>query len=127
MVTGMKTLLASVDHKKREMLSLLKELVNIDGPSNYPEGVNQVGSILRDGLKKMGFQVSLFSGEKYGDQIYASFGTGQPSVFLMGHMDTVFSRGTVKQRPFTFDACAKKAYGPGVLDMKGGIVVSSRL
>jgi glutamate carboxypeptidase len=44
----------------------------------------------------------------------------KPPVIFMGHMDTVFKIGTVEQRPFTIRD--EKAYGPGVLDMKGGIV-----
>ncbi|WP_299013607.1 M20 family metallopeptidase [uncultured Photobacterium sp.] len=41
-------------------------------------------------------------------------------VMLMGHMDTVFPVGTVQARPMTFDE--KRAYGPGVSDMKSGLL-----
>ena len=49
-------------------------------------------------------------------------GRAKQPVLFMGHMDTVFSKGTVAKRPFTIKE--DKAYGPGVLDMKGGIVAA---
>ena len=49
-------------------------------------------------------------------------GRGTAPVLFMGHMDTVFSTGTVAKRPFTITDGT--AYGPGVLDMKGGIVAA---
>ena len=42
-------------------------------------------------------------------------------IILTGHMDTVFKKGTVNERPFKIED--GKAYGPGVLDMKAGIVI----
>ncbi|OAJ94903.1 M20 family metallopeptidase [Vibrio bivalvicida] len=44
----------------------------------------------------------------------------QIDVMLIGHMDTVFPVGTVELRPMTWDA--EKAYGPGVSDMKSGLL-----
>jgi len=46
---------------------------------------------------------------------------GKPIIFT-GHMDTVFNKGTIKEYPFRIKE--GKAYGPGVLDMKSGIVIS---
>ncbi|HCZ07275.1 MAG: glutamate carboxypeptidase [Thermotogota bacterium] len=44
-----------------------------------------------------------------------------PYITLIGHLDTVFKRGEEKKRPFRVEG--DRAYGPGVLDMKGGIIV----
>ena len=63
--------------------------------------------------------------EKAGNMLVAEVGAGRskPAVLFMGHMDTVFPLGTVAKRPFTIRD--GKAYGPGVLDMKGGIVAAT--
>jgi glutamate carboxypeptidase len=43
-------------------------------------------------------------------------------IIFAGHMDTVYAKGTIKERPFKIED--GKAYGPGVLDMKGGIIAA---
>jgi glutamate carboxypeptidase len=47
-------------------------------------------------------------------------GGGEPKVLIVGHHDTVFPKGALAQRPFTVDG--DKATGPGIFDMKAGIV-----
>ena len=42
-----------------------------------------------------------------------------PQIFVFGHMDTVFTKGTAAARPFRIENGI--AYGPGVMDMKSGI------
>ncbi len=116
-------LLEAIDSKRDEMLKLLEQIVNIDSGTRYPQGVARVGSIVSHHLEDMGFRVTTLHGKEYGDHLYACLGSGQPCVFLMGHMDTVFRKGTAQERPFTLDEVVRRAYGPGVLDMKGGIVV----
>jgi glutamate carboxypeptidase len=46
----------------------------------------------------------------------------QPAIYLMGHRDTVFPKGTVATRGFTRDGMT--AFGPGVADMKSGLVLN---
>jgi glutamate carboxypeptidase len=47
-------------------------------------------------------------------------GSGGPRVLMVGHMDTVFDPGTVAERPFRIEG--DRALGPGVSDMKGGLL-----
>ncbi len=49
-----------------------------------------------------------------------AYGNKSPQVLLMGHIDTVFPAGTAAARPFRLEG--NRAYGPGVIDMKSGIV-----
>ena len=59
--------------------------------------------------------------EKFGDHVIGyKPGTGDHRILFIGHMDTVFSDGTARERPFRMEE--GRAYGPGVADMKGGIV-----
>ena len=98
-------------------------LVNINSGTYTPEGVVQVAEYLRPQFEAMGFDVEVISGEKMGPQLVARHtGTGQGHVLIVGHMDTVFPDGEADRRPFTIsDGCA---YGPGVFDMKSGLLVA---
>ncbi|MFQ5842642.1 MAG: M20 family metallopeptidase, partial [Thermodesulfobacteriota bacterium] len=69
-----------------------------------------------------GFEVERLPQTDFGDHLLARKGGASIKRLLcIGHMDTVFPEGEAKRRPFRIDG--DKAYGPGVLDMKGGIVV----
>ena len=105
------------------MLLLLQRLVDIDSGSDYPSGVDRVRAILQAEYEQMGFNVRVLPGKDYADHLFGEYGSGEPSVFLIGHMDTVFPVGTVTRRPFALDEKKGKAFGPGVLDMKGGLVI----
>jgi glutamate carboxypeptidase len=49
-------------------------------------------------------------------------GDGRTSVALLGHTDTVFGLGTAAERPFRREG--ERCFGPGVADMKGGLVLA---
>jgi glutamate carboxypeptidase len=80
--------------------------------------------LLTEQLKNLGAEIRQHPvpGGDQGFHIVASFrGTGKGSVLLLAHMDTVFPEGTAKLRPFKIED--GKAYGPGVSDCKGGILL----
>lgn len=103
-----------------EMLAFLKELVETESPSSEPAAVQAVGRLVAAQAARLGAQVSLESGGQLVARWNAS-APGQP-LLLLHHMDTVFPRGTLAAMPFRSEA--EKTYGPGVLDMKGGIVIT---
>ena len=102
----------------------LERLVNIDCGTYTPDGVNEVGRWTAAFLSGLGASVDVRpdpSG-RYGDTLVATFlgmGSG-PRVLLIGHMDTVFDPGTAAERPFRIDDGI--AHGPGVTDMKSGLL-----
>ncbi|MED4122649.1 M20 family metallopeptidase [Halalkalibacterium halodurans] len=103
------------------MLSLLKALVNIDSGSYYKEGVDRVGRMLTNAFKQIGFKVAIFKQERYGDHLLFTHPHAfDPKILLVAHMDTVFPVGTAAARPFQL--IGTRAYGPGVIDMKGSLV-----
>jgi glutamate carboxypeptidase len=111
-----------LDKTEAEMLTLLERLVNTDSGTYLREGVNQVAGIIGEKLHNLGFAVERLSQSEFGDHLLArKGGTSAKKLLCLGHMDTVFSEGEPKRRPFRIDG--DKAYGPGALDMKGGIVV----
>lgn len=104
------------------MLTLWQELVNMDSGSSHVEGVNAVAAKLADLLQKLGLRTEQIPFAQAGNLLIAHYGdTSKPFIALIGHMDTVFKKGTAAQRPFTVKD--GKAYGPGCLDMKGGLVI----
>ena len=106
-----------------EMLQLLQRIVDIDSGSYCKAGVDAVIAQLRSYLEQHGVACAIQRNEGAGNCLRASVaGEGKP-VVLMGHCDTVFGEGTAAQRPFRIDG--DLAYGPGVADMKAGLVINS--
>ncbi|MFN3853487.1 MAG: M20 family metallopeptidase [Phreatobacter sp.] len=107
------------------MLDLLREVVDMDSGSYDKAGVDAVGARFEQFFEEHGIAAWRERHEVYGDAIHALVtepGDNRKPVLLMGHRDTVFPRGEVARRPFTIEG--KRAYGPGVADMKAGLVMN---
>jgi glutamate carboxypeptidase len=100
----------------------LEALVNIDSGTYTKAGVDAVGRYLRSRFEAAGCSVTMFPEAEYGDNLVATLhGSGPGRLMLVGHMDTVFPDGEAQRRPFT---CSNgRAAGPGILDMKSGLLV----
>lgn len=113
-----------LDHlrsKEEEMLALVERLVNIDSGTTFKPGIDRCGQLVAEELRSLGFQVSTLIEERWGNHILAERpGRGEKRLFLSAHLDTVCPEGTVAWRPFR--VTDGFAHGPGVGDMKGGIV-----
>jgi glutamate carboxypeptidase len=103
-----------------EFLTDLERLVNIDCGSHTPEGVNEVAGWLAARLAELGAEVEVVPGRALGDTVVGRIGEGGRTTLLVGHMDTVFGPGTVAARPFRIED--GRALGPGVSDMKAGLL-----
>ena len=111
-----------IDAHKDDMVDLWKQMVTIDSGIGVKEGGMEIGNLCAGILEKLGFSIRRVSYEKCGDTIIGERGDlSKPYTILMGHMDTVFFKGEPEKRPFTIKD--GKAYGPGVLDMKGGVTI----
>ena len=111
------------------MLGVLERMVNTDGGSYDKAGVDAVGAQVREFLEGHGIAVEAVRGERHGDCIRAfvggaggNSGNARENIVLMGHRDTVFPKGEPERRPFRIEG--GRAYGPGVSDMKSGIVLN---
>lgn len=108
---------------REPMLALWQQLVNCDCGSNNKAGVDAVGKGVAAFLEDQGIAVRFHPWETRGNLLVAEYGdTTKPFILFVGHLDTVFKDGTAAERPFTIRD--GKAYGPGVLDMKGGVVIA---
>ncbi len=103
-------------------LSDLAQLVNIDSGTYTPAGVARVSDALQWRFEASGALVERVDGKQYGPHLVARWpGAGKGRILLIGHMDTVFPEGEVGRRPFRVEE--GRAYGPGVMDMKSGLLV----
>lgn len=111
-----------IDNQRENMLALWKELVNTDSGSADKAGIDKLQNLVKAILETEGATVQEVKYEQAGNMLVAEIGSDrtQPPVIFMGHIDTVFKTGTALKNPFTI--IDGKAYGPGVLDMKGGVV-----
>lgn len=105
----------------------LRTMVDIDCGSYSPDGVNAVADLCEARFRTGGWVVDRRphvprEGEpQLGDLLIGTLaGVGGSNILLVGHMDTVFDDGTVAERPFRIDD--DLARGPGVSDMKGGLL-----
>ena len=117
--------------RQGEMLALLERMVNTDGGSYDKAGVDAVGAQVRGFLGTHGIPVETIPGERFGDCLRATVdggeeggasGNARRNILLMGHRDTVFPKGEPERRPFRVENGI--ATGPGVADMKAGLVMN---
>jgi glutamate carboxypeptidase len=107
------------------MIDLLRDVVNIDSGSYDKEGVDAVGARFERHFAEHGIPCRREANASFGDAIHAEVakpGSNEKPVLLMGHRDTVFGKGEAGRRPFTIKD--GRAYGPGVADMKSGLVMN---
>jgi glutamate carboxypeptidase len=111
---------AWLEDKEPDAIRFLEALVNQDSGTYDALDVNRLADMLVAPLRDLGFTPTRFPQTTHGDHWrWEKPGRGPKRLLAISHIDTVFSSGTTKQRPFTVSG--KRALGPGVLDMKGGI------
>ncbi len=119
------SLQATVRDSLPSYLEDLRRFVDIDCGSYTPDGVNQIGRWTGEALAALGGRIEVRPDPtgRLGATVMATF-EGQSNhglrVLLIGHMDTVFEVGTAAERPFRIEDGI--ATGPGVTDMKGGLL-----
>ncbi len=102
------------------MQRLLERLVRQSSFTHDPPGVNAVVSMIETELKRIGIRTDRIPSPRFGDHLhFHTTAPGEP-VFIIGHTDTVFPPDTFEG----FELAGDKARGPGVFDMKGGLVVA---
>ncbi len=113
-----------IDMNRENILALWEELVNTESGPEQPEGVNEVAHILSREMEAEQIKTRIIPMERAGNMLIGEWNadSDEKPVLFIGHMDTVFPPGTAKERPFRMED--GKAYGPGVLDMKAGLVIA---
>jgi glutamate carboxypeptidase len=112
-------LLSAASERASSILDDIATLVNAESPSRMIDGLARSAQIVADLLEqRVGGAARLVAGDA-GPHVHWQGGPAA-SVLILGHHDTVFPAGTVAQRPFR--VADGRATGPGVFDMKAGIV-----
>lgn len=114
-----------IDENRQPMLNLWRDLVNTESGTLQIDGVNAVCSILRREMENAGIHTRVRAIQNSGDMLIGEWnpGSSKAPLLLIGHMDTVFKEGAAKENPFRVDENGM-AHGPGVLDMKAGLVMA---
>jgi glutamate carboxypeptidase len=132
-----------LESRRAACLGLLEELVAIESHATQPEGVEAVGDAVARELEAVGFTTRRVPGERIppearwletlmlpgfdfaglaAHRVSRKAGAGQGRVLILGDLDTAFPPGVAARFPFR--VADGRAYGPGVADMKGGLVVA---
>ena len=104
-------------------LELLEHMVNLDSPSLDKALVDRLTRFVGQEFSRIGGEVDFIRMAKFGDHLRVRFsGESQESILILGHTDTVFPADEASRRPFKIENGLAK--GPGVFDMKAGIVLA---
>lgn len=107
-----------------EMLALLRRLVRAESPSLEKSPTDLCCDVLAGEWHKHGARVQRIRQKHFGDQLRVTWWPykGKPAgqLLALGHYDTVYSSGTLRKMPFRISG--GKAFGPGIFDMKAGLV-----
>jgi glutamate carboxypeptidase len=112
-------------------LQHLRQLVQLESPSEDPAAVNAAQQLVADWAAPLGARVKRHRQKNFGDIYELRFGagssksaarSGQKPILILGHLDTVWPHGTLKSMPW--QERDGRISGPGVLDMKAGVVMA---
>jgi glutamate carboxypeptidase len=106
-------------------LQHLEELVRVESPSEDPAAVDAAQQLSAGWAAVLGGKTKRYPQKNFGDVYELRFGptrSRQRPVLILGHLDTVWPHGTLKSMPWSNKG--GKLSGPGVLDMKAGVVMA---
>lgn len=107
-----------MEENKQNIIKDIRYLVERDSPSNDVDLVD----LCADRIQKLfvryfGYSADVIKNSDYGDHLRFEYGEGEGTILILSHFDTVWDEGDLKLK-----IDGDKLYGPGILDMKGGLV-----
>jgi glutamate carboxypeptidase len=112
--------------REAKMTLLLGRFVREESPSFDKAAVDRFGAIVATECRRRGARITLVRQRKRGNHIRAEWNPrgrkGEGQILVLGHLDTVHDIGTLARMPFRVSR--GRAYGPGVFDMKAGIIIA---
>ena len=120
------TRLRHFEQRLDQMTETIRELVEIESPSDNKQAVDSIAAALAAKFEALGGRTKLHRSNAFGDSLQIDFGGNDSSqnrrpVLLLGHYDTVYPLGTLAGMPCKIEN--GHLLGPGVLDMKSGIAL----
>ncbi len=119
---NMKKVFEKIDSLNSSFIDIWEDVCNIESPSSYKKGVDQVGKYFINIANENGWDVEVFKQETAGDVVCITMNSQSLNevITISGHMDTVHPVGLFGSPATRRDD--EKIYGPGAMDCKGGIV-----
>jgi glutamate carboxypeptidase len=120
-MTGTNMLKTSNPFDAKTILDGIRRWVEIETPTEAPEQVNKLATLVAEGYRDLPATVERVAGHSgCGDHILArsSWGQDAPGILVLSHLDTVHPLGFIQRLPFRIEG--DSAFGPGIYDMKGG-------
>lgn len=117
-----KDCIIDVNARLDDYIGFIAELVNVDSGMDCPDGILAVEQKLADLLPGAATRILWQETADSVNHFRATIPGSSRRIILLGHADTVFERGTAAKRPFSL--ADRRAFGPGVVDMKGGLVLA---
>ena len=120
--SDLKHIAAWLGERQSEMIATLRELVIRESPTNNKPACDSLCEHLANEFSCLGGEIKIHRRNTAGNHLQVNFGgaRGRRPVLLLGHYDTVYDLGTLDKMPWR--ESKGKLHGPGVFDMKGGIV-----
>ena len=120
----MSDLLAYFQERTAQMVEQVKLLASYESPTHSKTHVDALGALIVEQCKALGAQVETYPREEVGDVHIARWNADAPGkpILILTHIDTVWPVGTLENMPIREEDGI--LYGPGVLDMKGGVVIA---
>ncbi|HMD86950.1 MAG TPA: M20 family metallopeptidase [Terriglobia bacterium] len=118
-----KAVLAYCEAELDALVDCLRQAVEIESPSLNPAAIDRMANFFAQEFSKRGAKVQLLSHATAGSAVVAEFwegAGGTKPLLLLGHLDTVWEIGALAEMPY--QVREGRAYGPGIYDMKSGIV-----
>ncbi len=118
----MNSILEEFDREKESMISDLKRIVEMETPSTDKQKLDEFVNYFVDYIRReFSIEPEILVSKDHGNDIKIVFnGKLNDQVLLLCHYDTVFDTGSIAKNPFRIDH--GRIYGPGIFDMKTGIV-----
>lgn len=119
------SVLKEVRRHEVNLIDRLRALVEIESPSADKMGVDQVQTVFAEWAEAAGAKIRRHAHRSFGDSLEIRFGDryrGESRIMLLGHLDTVWAVGTLARMPLK--VTRDRISGPGVLDMKAGVVMA---
>lgn len=114
--------LAYFSERREAIVSTIRDLVEIESPSDNKAAVDRLSEAIADKFAQLGGEIRFHRAKDFGDHLQVNFaGSASKPVLLLGHYDTVYPLGTLAKMPCRAEN--NKLTGPGVLDMKAGIAL----
>ncbi len=109
--------------RKDTITETIRQLVEIESPSDNKAAVDQLGALLAGRFEKIGGHAKFHRVPNFGDHLQVDFSDAhsRKPVLLLGHIDTVYPMGTLSTMPCR--VADGRLWGPGALDMKSGIAL----